>query len=178
LPGWDPAALSIVRLHEKITRMMTRQLKALCREHGLTEKGQTILALIEREYDRPAKLVEYMDVFPSTITFETDKLVAAGLMTRESVPGDRRVVLLKATPKGHAVNVESARLLSALFRPSIETFAPGELDQFLAIGRKILPPLESAPAPRQRAGSKAVTPAQSDAEPGVGKKPRRSRTKS
>lgn len=178
LPGWDPAVLSAVRLHEELARVMERQLKTLCREHGLTEKGQLILALVERGHDRPAKLIEVMDVFPSAITFETDKLVAAGLLTRESVPGDRRVVLLKATSKGRVVNVEIAKLLSALLRPTIEALAPGELDQFLAIGRKILPSNDMAPAPQRptrKKTSKSSPPG--EAQQAV-KAPRRSRAKS
>lgn len=139
--GLDPDIIAVMRLSADLQRASSRHLKSLWREKGLTERGLFILALVNAGLDRPSRLIEYFDVLPSTITFETEKLVTAGLLVRESLPTDRRVVQLSLTKQGQAVHREMADSLNAFLRPRLRQLAPGELAQFLETFGKIVEPI-------------------------------------
>jgi len=139
--GLDPDIIAVMRLGSDLQRASSRHLKSLWREKGLTERGLFILALVNAGLDRPSRLIEYFDVLPSTITFETEKLVSAGLLVREALPTDRRVVQLSLTEQGQAVHREMADSLNAFLRPRLRQLAPGELAQFLDTFGKIVEPI-------------------------------------
>lgn len=139
--GLDPDIIAVMRLGADLQRASSRHLKSLWREKGLTERGLFILALVNAGLDRPSRLIEYFDVLPSTITFETEKLVTAGLMVRESLPTDRRVVQLSLTEQGKVLYREMADSLNAFLRPRLRQLAPGELAQFLETFGKIVEPI-------------------------------------
>ena len=141
----DPAIIDVMRLSADLQRLTTRQHKTLWRKKGLSERGLYMLELVHAGLNRPSRLIEYFDVLPSTITFETDKLVASGLMVRESLPSDRRVVHLSLTDEGRAVHAEVTAALNALLIPRLRRLPPEELQAFLETFRKIVYPME-APA--------------------------------
>ncbi|CAN7274936.1 winged helix DNA-binding protein [Phenylobacterium sp. LjRoot225] len=137
----DPQIIAVMRMTADMQRASSRHLKSLWRQKGLTERGLFILELVNSGLDRPSKLIEYFDVLPSTITFETEKLVSAGLLNRESLPTDRRVVQLSLTEKGHEVHRETTKMLNAFLLPRLNALAPGELETFLTIFQKIVEPI-------------------------------------
>jgi len=137
----DPNIVAVMRLSADLQRGSSRHLKRLWREKRLTERGLYILELVNAGLDRPSKLIEYFDVLPSTITFETEKLVSAGLLARESLPADRRVVQLSLTDKGHEVHRETTETLNAFLLPRLAALAPGELETFLRIFQKLVEPI-------------------------------------
>ena len=145
----DPDVTELMRVSTDLQRATTRQLRNLWRSKKLSERGLFILELVNAGLDRPSRLIEYFDVLPSTITFETDKLVAAGLIIRESLPTDRRVVRLSLTRAGRAAHCETTDALNGVLRPRLDALAPGELESFLATFRRIVDPL-NAPAPAQQ----------------------------
>lgn len=156
--GLDPDIIAVMRLGADLQRASSRHLKSLWREKGLTERGLFILALVNAGLDRPSRLIEYFDVLPSTITFETEKLVTAGLIVRESLPSDRRVVQLSLTEQGKALHREMADSLNAFLRPRLRQLEPGELEAFLTTFAKIVEPIPAvdaadgeAAAPRTKA---------------------------
>jgi DNA-binding MarR family transcriptional regulator len=62
-----------------------------------------------------AKLAAESQVRPPTMTRTVDALVAAGLVTRESVPGDRRMVRIAVTDEGRsALEVARRRRVEAI----------------------------------------------------------------
>ena len=138
--GLDHDVLAVLQLLTNIQRATDRQLKTLCREKELSERALLILALVNRGHDRPARLRQILDVLPSTISVETEKLVIGGLITREPIAGDRRKVRLALTPEGRTVNFEASDLLNALLKPRLAALEPGQLDAFLSIGDAITPP--------------------------------------
>ena len=142
----DPEIIAVMRLAADLQRASSRHLKGLWRERGLSERALFILELVHAGLDRPSRLIEYFDVLPSTITFETEKLVAAGLIIRESLPTDRRVVQLKLTPKGVEVHRETTQSLNELLRPRLAALAPQELEAFLATFEKIVHPIPASSA--------------------------------
>ena len=140
-PVLDPTVAAVMTLSANLQRACTRQMKTLWRKKGMSERGLFILELVHAGLDRPSRLIEYFDVLPSTITFETEKLVTAGLMLRESEPSDRRVVRLSLTSQGRAVHREATAALNALLRPRLEQLPPDELRAFLETFEKIVPPI-------------------------------------
>ncbi len=69
---------------------------------GLTLPQYRVLAALAQGGVRSAHLAERLAVRGPTLTAIADALVHAGLATRESEPGDRRVVRLHATEAGEA----------------------------------------------------------------------------
>jgi DNA-binding MarR family transcriptional regulator len=132
-----------MRLSADLQRATGRRLRHLWRRRKLTERGLYILELVQAGLDRPSRLIEYFDVLPSTITFETDKLVAAGLMLRQPDPQDRRVVRLRLTPAGRTVHRETTQAINSVLRPRLDALHPDELKQLLALFHKVVDPLNS-----------------------------------
>jgi DNA-binding MarR family transcriptional regulator len=144
-PMLDPDVTELMTLATNMQRATTRELRGLWRKRKLSERGLFILELVNAGLDRPSRLIEYFDVLPSTITFETDKLVAAGLMVRESDPSDRRVVRLSLTDEGRAVHRETTDAINSVLRPQLATLSREELRQFLALYHRIVDPLRPPP---------------------------------
>ena len=71
-------------------------------ESGLTLPQYRVLSALDQGGVRSAHLAERLAVRGPTLTAIADGLVAAGYATRESEPGDRRVVRLHATDAGRA----------------------------------------------------------------------------
>jgi DNA-binding MarR family transcriptional regulator len=134
----DADVTEVMRLCTDLQRGSARSLKGVWREKGLSERGLFILELVNAGLDRPSKLIEYFDVLPSTITFETDKLVAAGLVTREALPTDRRVVQLSLTDEGRVVHRETTETINAFLKPRLAALPRAELDSFMTTFRKIV----------------------------------------
>lgn len=145
-PKLDPEITEIMRCSADLQRLTTRSLRSLWRKKKMSERGIFILELVNAGLDRPSRLIEYFDVLPSTITFETDKLVAAGLLVRDSDPSDRRVVRLSLTPAGRAVHRETTRAINATLRPRLDAISSKELEQFLATFSKIVAVVKDQPA--------------------------------
>jgi DNA-binding MarR family transcriptional regulator len=68
----------------------------------LTVPQYRVLAAIADGGGRSARLAERLAMRAPTLTAIADALVNAGYVTRESEPGDRRVVKLSATEAGRA----------------------------------------------------------------------------
>ena len=159
-PALDPDVTDLMALAANLQRATGRRLRHLWRTRKLSERGLFILELVNAGLDRPGRLIEYFDVLPSTITFETDKLVAAGLMVRESVPDDRRVVRLSLTDEGRAVHRETTETINAVLRPRLDGVEPDELARFLETFHKIIDPLS---AEMRRESDKSAPDAEGDA---------------
>ena len=153
-PRLDPDVTALMTLSANLQRATARELRDLWRKKKLSERGLYILELVNAGLDRPSRLIEYFNVLPSTITFETDKLVTAGLMVREVLPSDRRVVRLRLTDRGRAVHRETTMALNALLRPRIDQLTREELQTLLALFRRIVEPL-TPPPPRAEAEPEA-----------------------
>lgn len=145
----DDDVTAVMRLSSDLQRGSSRSLKGVWRERGLSERGIYILELVNAGLDRPSRLIEYFDVLPSTITFETDKLVAAGLISRESLPTDRRVVQLSLTDEGEAVHRETTEVVNGFLKPRLAALPREELEAFVATFRKIVGTLPPASVARE-----------------------------
>ncbi|MFC4595848.1 MarR family winged helix-turn-helix transcriptional regulator [Sphingobium tyrosinilyticum] len=132
-------------------------LRDLWEDSKLTGRSLFIIGLIYSGVDRPRQLADYFDVLPSTMTFELNKLLAEKLLTRERVAGDGRSLQLKLTKAGEALHRKMMATIDAFMKERVSVLAPGELENFLLIGRKIARLDEPHVPPHRAAAAKART---------------------
>lgn len=96
---------------------------------GLTLPQYRVLAALTYGGVRSAHLAARLAVRKPTLTAIADALVAAGYATRESEPGDRRVVRLQVTPAGEAALAAADERYVARLAPLIDEI--GYPDRFL-----------------------------------------------
>jgi DNA-binding MarR family transcriptional regulator len=92
--------LRIVQVHDRITRRVD---SALHRQHGLSLTGFEALRWIAQSPGERATMGQLADALGLSrpgITSTVDRLVADGLVLRERVGGDRRLLHARLTPLG------------------------------------------------------------------------------
>jgi len=126
-PDLDPSAceayLNLLRAGDEAYRRSEDYFTG----HGMSPGRFTILMLL---YDKlagepiartPAELADKAGVARATITGLVDTLEKDGLVTRRHNSGDRRMMLIHLTPKGHSVLEE---ILPGHFRQMARQMAP------------------------------------------------------
>jgi DNA-binding MarR family transcriptional regulator len=94
----------VIGLQRNINILMEQQTVRLWIDWGLTIPQLKCLFIItEKGSVNFRKLAEALEVTPSNVTGIVDHLVVEGLVSRVSKPEDRRVILLRITPKGQAL---------------------------------------------------------------------------
>jgi DNA-binding MarR family transcriptional regulator len=150
----DPDIEGLLVAATDVQRVINRELKQFRLKMQLSERGLHIINLVRVGFDRPSRLIEYFDVLPSTITADVEKLVAAGLLMRQAVPSDRRVIQLVLTDRGLAVRKEALALLNSAFRARLGHVAGGDLRICVDTLRAVVEPLEPG-TPPSAAGDEA-----------------------
>ena len=120
-----------------VQRMISALTMPVAREYAISERALGIIFLVHAGLDRPGLLHEYLDVLPSTITSDVDKLIAADLLRRTPSDSDRRVTRIEVTPRGARVQQESLRQLQEFFRAKVAGVALEELRDCIATLRKL-----------------------------------------
>jgi DNA-binding MarR family transcriptional regulator len=120
-----------------VQRMISALTMPVAREYAISERALGIIFLVHAGLDRPGLLHEYLDVLPSTITSDIDKLIAADLLRRTPSNSDRRVTRIEVTPRGAGVQQESLRQLQEFFRAKVAGVALEELRDCIATLRKL-----------------------------------------
>jgi DNA-binding MarR family transcriptional regulator len=140
-PDLDASPIGVVGRMSRVARELEAQLEVVYREHGLEAGWHDILATLRRQGPpfklRPTDLTGSVMLTSSGTTKRLDKLEAAGLVSRESDPSDRRGTLIALTDKGRALIdtvtgphlANEARLLAAL--------SDAEREQLAALLRKL-----------------------------------------
>jgi DNA-binding MarR family transcriptional regulator len=126
-PDLDPTAceayLNLLRAGDEAYRRSEDFLS----EHGMTPGRFTVMMLL---YDKsqgtpvprtPADLADKANVARATITGLVDTLERDGFVTREHDSGDRRMMLIHLTPKGHAA---LRQVLPGYFKQMAAQMAP------------------------------------------------------
>jgi len=120
-----------------VQRMISAYALPVAAEYKISERGLGIIFLVHAGLDRPGALSDYLNVLPSTITSDIDKLVAAGMLRRVPSPTDRRVTRIEVTRRGADVQRESLRRLHEFFRATVAGVALEELHACIATLRKL-----------------------------------------
>jgi DNA-binding MarR family transcriptional regulator len=114
-PTDDPLELAELLSHtaRRLRRGSTTQLAPL----GLTNAQARVLRIVASVGPplRMADIAARLEVVPRSVTTMVDGVEAAGLIERGTDPDDRRSVLVRLTPRGHALlaRLERARRATA-----------------------------------------------------------------
>ena len=103
-------------------------------DSGLTLPQYRVLTALDQGGVRSAHLAERLAVRGPTLTAIADGLVAAGYATRESEPGDRRVVRLHATEAGRAALARADQQYVAKVGPLLDAAGGGVVAELIAVG--------------------------------------------
>lgn len=135
-------SLGSMTRRQAILAMYTR----LTTKAGTTLERAAYLVLKQLTLDGPMRITDlaaHHGVEPSTMTRHTQGLEAAGLITRQSDPDDRRVSLVKATASGSRVvgrvEKERARILEAV----ISGWEPDDGERFVYLMEQFVTDLAS-----------------------------------
>jgi len=93
---------ALLHAHYDVTRRLDAELR---QEHQLTWSGYDVLVRLARAPDRRLRMTELAQrvmVTPSGLTRAVDGLEREGLVARERLDGDARVILARLTPRGLA----------------------------------------------------------------------------
>lgn len=120
-----------------VQRMISALTTPVAAENSISERGLGIIFLVHAGVDRPGLLSEFLDVLPSTITSDIDKLIAAGLLRRTPSETDRRVTRIEVTAKGAGVQQKSLQQLHGFFRAKVAGVALEELQACITTLRKL-----------------------------------------
>ncbi len=139
-----------------LMRSSPQRLESL-QKRGLTPNDSRALFTLNRDAGTPTgTLARQWDCDPSTATWLVDRLERAGLAKRFPSAEDRRVKLVKLTPKGAAITKE---LMEEYHHPPPEIVAlpSGDVDELIRLLEKLH---SSALGPNYGSGviaTKAVT---------------------
>ncbi|MCA2245081.1 winged helix DNA-binding protein [Mycobacterium sp. WUMAC-067] len=120
-----------------VQRMIATLTMPVADEYGISERALGIIFLVHAGLDRPSSLSEYLNVLPSTITADIDKLAAADLLRRTASNVDKRVTRIRVTPRGVRLQKESLRQLHEFFRAKAASVTLRELQACIVTLRKL-----------------------------------------
>jgi DNA-binding MarR family transcriptional regulator len=115
--GWEDAApgmaaiTSLMRAHQIALARVEATLKPL----GVSFARYEVLMLLlfSKRGSLPMKLIaSRLQVHPTSVTNAVDRLEAAGLVTRQADPDDRRALIITLTPEGRAVAEKATAALN------------------------------------------------------------------
>ena len=115
-----------------------RLAKEQCARHGITATQLNVLKLLLTVGDLSlSELSKQLAATNSTITGITDRMVAAGLVTREQSTEDRRVWRIKLTADGRGIARKVDLAPWEILQRALHTLPPAELEQLIKTLLKI-----------------------------------------
>jgi DNA-binding MarR family transcriptional regulator len=132
-PEVDTAPQGVIgRLH-RIANHLTAELTVLYAEYGLSEGEFDVLAALRRAgapYERaPGELALHTMVTTGAVTKRVDRLIAAGLVSRERSSADGRGRVVRLTPAGLSVIDKAFTAHMANERRLLEVLSATEVRQ-------------------------------------------------
>ena len=130
--GPASAAALLIQLMPTIQRVAVAAMRQAPHTAGMTLPQFRILKLLsERDY-RAGELAEALEIGAATLTVTADTLERRGLIERaRGLPDDRRAVVLRLTPAGHALfRAIKAKAVSGISR-LLEQSEPAECEALI-----------------------------------------------
>lgn len=131
-------------------------------QNDVTWAQRKILLMIESGGpQKMSDIARQISVTMSGATAVVDKMVQAGLVTREFSPADRRVVLIAISDKGREVMVDCVRVQERVFESVLDRLTPEKRDELLQSFERIhrlLREIESPEGAEANLDSTAVAP--------------------
>ena len=158
-PDLDTSPIGVIGRISRLCREIERRLEPVYAASGLEPGWYDVLATLRRAGPpyrlRPTDFAATLMLTTSGTTKRLDRLEAAGHVTREPDPGDRRGVLITLTPQGRRLIDKAAAKHLANERHILSGLPAAEQRQLATLLRKLstsLPALENhQPAPARRA---------------------------
>ncbi|HLI42201.1 MAG TPA: MarR family transcriptional regulator [Streptosporangiaceae bacterium] len=106
--------------------------------HGVHEGQQYILRrLWQRDGQAPGEIAKALGLATPTVTRAATRMEAAGLLRREPHPNDRRLVLLRLTERGRALEGVIAAETGKLTERALASLGPAERETLIGALRAI-----------------------------------------
>lgn len=122
-----------------------RLAKEQCARHGITATQLNVLKLLQTVGELSlSELSKQLVSTNSTITGIIDRMVAAGLVTREQSADDRRVWRIKLAPDGKALARKVDVAPWEILQRALVTLPPAELEQLVKTLLKVTAHIEAA----------------------------------
>lgn len=153
----EEAYLNVLRT----AAVLSAPVEALLRRHGLSAATYNVLRILRGHRLAGREGVPTQSIGPQMVTLVpdvtrlVDRLVRAGLARRARTPDDRRVVLVRITPKGLDLLARLDGPTSALVRSRLSHLSPADLaslSRLLVKARRPHAPTPVAAPPRRRPG--------------------------
>jgi len=161
-PDLDTSPIGVIGRISRLCREIERRLEPVYAASGLEPGWYDVLATLRRAGPpyrlRPTDFAVTLMLTTSGTTKRLDRLEAAGHVTREPDPGDRRGVMIALTPQGRKLVDNAAAKHLANERRILSGLTATEQGQLAGLLRKLsitLPPQvkdEPPPAGRARPG--------------------------
>ena len=146
-PDLDPSAIGVVGRISRLARELEQRLEPVYREHGLEPGWHDVLATLRRTGPpyrlRPTEFSSALMLTSSGTTKRLDRLEAAGLITREPDPDDRRGTLIALTDAGRTLIDAVTEAHLANEHRLLGALSDAERDELAGLLRKLqlgLPP--------------------------------------
>ena len=159
-PDLDTSPIAVVGRISRLCREIERRLEPVYAASGLEPGWYDVLATLRRAGPpyrlRPTDFAATLMLTSSGTTKRLDRLEAAGHITREPDPGDRRGVLITLTSRGRSLIDRAAGKHLANERRILSGLTAAEQRQLAALLRRLmtsLPP-EGEQASRPSAGNR------------------------
>ena len=158
-PDLDLSSIAVVGRLLRIAGLLERRFERLCREHGFSFWGFTVLTALRRAGDpyrlTPSQLHGAGMVSAAAITKRITRLEELGLVERLPDPADRRGVLVGLTRPGLELIDRFGERYLEEERAAIGSLDAEEQEALAQLLRAVLLGLEgprAGPAPRRQAG--------------------------
>jgi DNA-binding MarR family transcriptional regulator len=153
-PDLDTSPIAVIGRISRVSREIERRLEPVYAASGLEPGWYDVLATLRRAGPayklRPTDFAATLMLTSSGTTKRLDRLEAAGHITREPDPSDRRGVLIALTPKGRRLVDRAAVTHMANEKRILSGLTPAEQRQLADLLRKLrltLPPLDDGEPP-------------------------------
>jgi len=157
-PDLDASPIGVIGRISRLSREIERRLEPVYAASGLEPGWYDVLATLRRAGPpyrlRPTDFAATLMLTSSGTTKRLDRLEAAGHITREPDPSDRRGVLITLTPNGRRLLDDAAGEHLANERRILSGLTPAEQHQLASLLRKLTitlpPPGNHQPLPTSR----------------------------
>ncbi len=156
-PDLDTAPIGVIGRISRLAREIELRLEPVYADCGLEPGWYDVLATLRRAGPpyrlRPTDFAASLMLTSSGTTKRLDRLEAAGHVTREPDPADRRGVLIALTDRGRALVDQAACRHLANEKHIVGGLTAAEQDELASLLRKLgstLPPPGQAPPPAPR----------------------------
>ena len=142
VPGREPREMPETRTYLDLQRThgtVTTRSAELYREHGVTEQQYHVLKLLAEAGPGGLPCLEIVHQLPTPapdVTRLVDRIRRAGLVRRQRLDADRRVVMIELTERGQRVARRIGPAVARFHRERLAHMSADELDLLARLLRK------------------------------------------